>query len=464
MNGSGGARLRRDAGSPTSREASPDGFSAGGFAGKSPGDAGSDALVDAGAALVGHYDVWIDDPKVSGCEVAVGTLRLNLYVDLVKGQLSALYFEDYIWAAGPTNVSSAARYLSIEPFGRGLFPEVRPSLSLSLTTDGDLAGTGTASVPLACSDGSAAVAINVPVRVGPDVTPPRVRLDPTTPAPWFMPFTWYLISASEPLEPHPDWDVSATEDAGTLNGRVALVDATTGSIVPFDLVPWPWGGGAGVSLTDHDAMVGKSIGLVLTGSLTDRAGNAAIAEPTTFEIHDAGPIMTRIDFDNGAPRGLYGTAKYYAPGAPDAPCESGGCVAVDGIAEHCDPNDNRVAGAVAVRIDASGQVEEQIRYRVLSEGDLLFEGRLAGALCGYPLGIKLHPLSVPVDGVFSFASDWTTQRAGPCTGPSADDGLMVLPPCPQSPQTKQRVRIVVDWIDAVPWSPFDGGTKKPVPP
>jgi hypothetical protein len=200
-------------------------------------------------------------------------------------------------------------------------------------------------------------------------------------------------------------------------------------------------------------VVGKSVRLVVVGAYHDAAGNRAVADETVFDVKSAGPVATRVDFDTLVNPPLYGAAEYHGPSEANPLCESGGCVFIDSMNFTCDTKaELPVDGALAVRIDVlSGRY--RYRYRVLStnDGGVRLDTE-EGADGSAPTYAMLSKLPNVVEGAFLYASDWKTAVSGPPFGPSADQGLLFLPPCGSKPA---RSRVVIEWIEALG---ADGGS------
>ena len=454
VHASGGMHSIPDAGPPAATDASRD-------VATSHTDPGT--FVDAGTPVRGHYDVWFDDPKVPGCEIAIGTLRLNLYVEVERGAISVSYFKDYTWAEAQPTIEPGL--LRVVPMSRPDDWERRPSLALERSPSAPygFTGTGTAAIPLLCGT-EQAIFLDAPVRVVPDATPPTIRMSPATASPWVLPFTWFRLESSEPIAPSNASEPWAFADIAQIQGYVGLVDATSGGRIAFALRTWPESPSLGLTMTDRDAVVGRSVRLAVSNELRDGAGNVALADETAFEVHDAGPVSTKIDFEDGPQRGLLGTATYHAPGEPGSPCESGGCVTIDSTVGECQPYVGRVPGAVASRLAVPSGSEIKFRYRILAEQDVLqvFAFAEEDVSCILTGSSQLHLLRAPLDG-FAYGTDWTEELTSSPSCTRVDvDGLVILPPCAFIAPA-QRLRIVIEWVGTAPPS-SDAGTVQPPPP
>jgi hypothetical protein len=236
-------------------------------------------------------------------------------------------------------------------------------------------------------------------------------------------------------------------DVASVEGHLVWIDAS--SEAPFPIAYRNGIGGPGVLTLfgDSDASVGRTFKIGIDDPLRDFAGNAAVGEDDTFTVLDVGPVVTRLDLDDGPAPGIHGAATYYAPGAPGSPCEAGGCVALEGTSGGCDYEFVGVPGVLALRLDLPPEHRVSLRYRAFSDSpeplQTTFEDS-GGCLTGHYEETTQLPSP---DGPYTHATEWVTVDNFSCTSASADLGYVVGPACRYYVGPAIRTRVVVEWIE-----------------
>lgn len=165
----------------------------------------------------------------------------------------------------------------------------------------------------------------------------------------------------------------------------------------------------------------------------------------TFPILSAGPIVPRLDFDDGPHPGAHGNATFFAPGQTDAPCESGGCLSLEGTSRVCEHfNELGPDAALAFRLSTTEAVGWRIRYRLSASVPSVPLTLVEAPACAHELEATLERTSEP-NSPLIYASDWTTQSVGACRGPSPDVGMVFYARCSRE---SYDYRIVVEWVEA----------------
>jgi hypothetical protein len=445
---SGGAPVPPDAGTPA------DGGGAGGAGGDAGSPDGAAVASDGGlpwgehaGPLAGHYDVWLDEPG-DGCAFLSGASRLNLSIGGADAP-AIRYFADYEWWWREATAGLEPGVVRIDPMGWEPV-ETHPTLWLDLG-DGGLLGTGRALAPVTCPGGIAET-LQVPARVTPDRTPPVVIARPLSGWPYTFPFTEALVSMSEP----PDyWNGSlgtpGFSSVPEVEGRITWLDAASGAPLATRFLPNLAGPAVHLALLSQEGMAGRSIRLGMVDPPRDAAGNAAVADPLTLVMDDAGPLLRGWDFDDGPLPGARGAATYLPPGAPGAPCESGGCLLLEAGESACEDRDLG-GGILAVRLDVPPGHEARLRYRAWTDGPTGLELQIEDpSWCTLVENPRVAPLA-QADGLYTHASDWSTVVLSACRGPVDEVDSVIAPPC-ASGAARVRARLVVERIDVVPRDP-----------
>jgi hypothetical protein len=141
-------------------------------------------------------------------------------------------------------------------------------------------------------------------------------------------------------------------------------------------------------------------------------------------------LTTALDFNEELAVGMYGNASYHAVADLGAICEQGGCLVLDGPVTACY---GEPTGGLAVRL-ASPWESLQLRYRVWATTysvSPLAIGYSSG--CTGSLSVALSPLAQP-DGVYTYASEWTTASIAPCGAPEDENGFTVSLDCSEYQQ------------------------------
>lgn len=397
----------------------------------SPMDGGTDgaALAESARVLVGSYDVWITDPNLPHCRLPASGSRLNLIVAMKDGALTAYLFEDGFWSyAAGTKMKLEAGALTLTP---DILvddpPDRRPTLVFAWGASG-FEPQAQATVHLEC-DGGYVYDLDEPVRIEQDRTPPRLVANPYEDIGRVFPFTHIALRLTEPARLdsigafYPD-----PEDIDVRN-QVKLVNIDTNDTIPAGYEGYPWmGPETDVVFLDQESVVGVRFRAEPV-NLTDLAGNAALPDDRTYEVSNAGPIVTNVDFDVGPHPSTYGAATYFAQGSSGAPCESGGCLVMEGEIQDCDAQVPADSPALVTRFGfTETQGKATLRYRVWATNPVLLSLSVLAELCSEGVYVRMEPLATS-EGVYTYASAWADAAVGPCLRASGQNPLIVLPPC-----------------------------------
>jgi hypothetical protein len=411
-------------------------------------DAGADgaALAEAARALIGFYDVWITAPDVSGCKLA-GSSRLNLIVTDDGGRLAAHLFEDSHWSSG------ARTRMVLKPDEVVLVPDVtgddtptpRPELTFDWSASG-FGSQGTAISRLACVDGSTLDVVTASARVSPDTTPPRLVAKPFTEIGRVFPYTHIGLSLTEPARLDSINQSHPIPDDIDLLSQAFLSNVENGSSIPIAYSAEPYFGPRTTALfREPESVVGLTFRAKPIGA-SDLAGNVAIADDRSYTVLSAGPIVSRVDFDDGPHPSVYGSATYVAPGTASGPCESGGCLVMEGDLGACDAPVPAEAPALVTRFAFSkARTNATLRYRVWTTHPDQIRIQTVTVQCQAHNSVSVQPLPAP-EGGYGYASAWANANVGPCLYPTGRNPLIVTMPCIQTfgPVPPAKARLVIE--------------------
>jgi hypothetical protein len=218
-------------------------------------------------------------------------------------------------------------------------------------------------------------------------------------------------------------------------------------------VPHRWetdsGGHFGILFSDREN-IGGDVTLQVRPGLTDRAGNAAVMTTDTIAVKNVGGILeSEQTFDDGPPSGLLGAARYVASGAP---CETGGCIVLEGAAQKCSTQDDTPA-LWGVRVDYGNPLAPRallVRYRVLSTSRVA-PGVMVWADVGFESGEDSElPLEVS-DGLYTHATGWNDAFLPPWSARDLtdhDSGRVIGIGCTNQAIAPQ-VMLVIDRVELV---------------
>ena len=227
---------------------------------------------------------------------------------------------------------------------------------------------------------------------------------------------------------------------------MVLVNADTKLPIPLAYAAFPWiGPQTDAIFLDQESVVGVTFRAEPV-HLTDLAGNVALPDNQTYEVSSAGPVVTKVDFDDGPHPSVYGPATYYAPGSPGAPCESGGCLVMAGEIPSCDaPTSANMPALVTRMAFTQERPTATLRYRVWAKDSARLLLRVTSDVsCENEVYARVMPLATS-DGAYANATPWQDASLGPCLGPNGKNPLVVTPPCIyDASATSEPARLVIE--------------------
>ncbi len=405
--------------------------------------------------LLGSYDVTFDQPPViDGCTPLVTISRLNLHVFMdASNEVFTVPFRDFDWSYDIAEDGAWSYdddgWLTVDAIQDGSGNELTPALRFEVDRNG-FTGVGRSSLPYSCN--GEVVFKGLDITIGPDVTAPRIRLDPLFAGRDVFPFSFFTFSFSEPLSrvsgtAGHDFAFRSEEEVAA---SVALWDVSGEMALATTATPWLFGPAYGLVFDDFDAVRGHEIELEVTEPWVDFAGNVAVALEETFLVHETGPAVSSLDFDAGSHVGAHGSTTYYAPGTQGAPCESGGCLALTGTLTECSDSLPKPS-LLALRLTSADAAKFRVRFRIWSSSSAapaLLAYEAPG--CEIAFGGSLQPLAQP-DGAFDHASAWITHDFS-CLGPSPDKGIVLSFGCSESfipEDAPVEARLVIESVTPV---------------
>jgi hypothetical protein len=410
---------------------------------------GTGGTVNDPGALTGNYDITLDTSDVGDCRTYEGLHHLNASIqNNAKGKTSISVFMD--WTYPDENTFSIANDVLTVTRSQSWTGNVLPKLVFELGASG-FTGVGTADVLYRCPAGTRL--ITAKATIGADMTPPRLRIFSYAPGHLLSPFDLSLFDFSEPVLPEGAWhDVvhSFADPPQSLD----IHDVVTGAPIAHHWTNWPWGPPTVLSFDDRTAMNGRAIALDLLLPFTDRSGNRALPEQIAFPVIDAGTPVKYVDFDTTAETHAFGQATYLTADAPDNPCESGNCLALDDVTPTCLGEfnlDPLPPTFLTARFDAGPSSGFSVRYRILSSEPYCPDiGIEEAPACSYNDGnLRTDLVQLPVPyGIYDYATPWLTTSGNWCMDPTPDVGLyFYLQVTCSSPPAK--FRLLVERIELV---------------
>jgi hypothetical protein len=400
--------------------------------------------------LLGAYDVTFDQPPlIDGCTALVSIPRLNLHIYRdASNEVWAAPYLDFGWSYNAeTSWMYDDGWLTINATHDSSLNELTPALHFLVDENG-FTGIGQSMLPYSCN--GEVVLHWLDVTIGPDVTSPRIRLDPGYAGREAFPFNFFFFSFSEPLRrvsgtAGHDFAFRTEQD---IEESVALWDVESDAELGTTAKGWLFGPALGLMFDDVDAARGHQIQLEVTEPWVDFAGNIAVAVDETFPVRETGPALSELDFDDGPHPGVRGNHSYYAPGAAGSPCEAGGCLALTGTLSACDGPRPSV---LALRLADANASKFRVHYRIWSSSSatpalLVYEA----PGCEAPFSAALSPLAEPA-GTLDHATAWLTDDFS-CLGPSPDKGIVLSFGCIEGYDLADGpvdVRLVVESVTPV---------------
>jgi hypothetical protein len=151
-----------------------------------------------------------------------------------------------------------------------------------------------------------------------------------------------------------------------------------------------------------------------------------------------------IDFDDGPVPGISGNSTYYSGSEPDAPCDFGGCLVIDGPVPSCGYG-TAPASMLAVRFTEPWIHSLSIAFRVLASTQYVSPMSVFYASgCQGEYSASLSALAEP-EGPFTHASEWTTEGISMCGGPDIENGFVIALGCAPGADVPQ-MRLVIEFI------------------
>jgi len=423
-------------------------FTTGG-SGNVAGTSGTGGTFSNLGALTGEYDITLDTANIDNCRTYQGLHHLNASIRKdSKGSTSVRVFMDWEYIAlSPFSITNEEFVISRS---ESWMTDVLPTLRFRLGPDG-FTGTGTADVSYLCPSGTRL--ISAAAKIGPDITPPRLRVFTYAPGHDLASFELSLFDFSEPVLPEAAWSDQFSTFADPPNS-VSIHDAITGLPVAHHWTDWPWASGSALAF-DDSGIDGRSVALDMLLPFTDRSGNRAVSDQPYSKVIDGGTRVNHIDFDENAKTYAYGQATYLNSDLPNSPCESGNCLALDYVSPACLGSfnlDPTPATFLTGRFEAAASHMVDVRYRIFSTQpySLDFQIQEAGG-CSYSEGevrTDLAPLTVPY-GIYGYATEWTNKAGGWCLNPTSDVGLYsyLQETCAYPPA---KFRLLIERIEIVP--------------
>jgi hypothetical protein len=218
-----------------------------------------------------------------------------------------------------------------------------------------LAGGGTAQLRRTCP-GLADQVYDVPVTVGPDETPPTIHHVPADEffAPYAVSWGQFYIDATEPI-------IGFLDHSGDVPAILGLENVTPPNerpaLAPATLLGW------GFLIEDVDRVSGTKQRFFFQEPLFDRAGNTAESQSEPIQFATDTLVDGVFDFDDDVPEQSAGGGVYFAPGAANSPCESGGCLVL-GPVEPC--HQHGAPAFFSMRFATDRHVRVRVRAKVES--------------------------------------------------------------------------------------------------
>jgi hypothetical protein len=310
----------------------------------------------------------------------------------------------------------------------------RLTLALAGTS---FAGGGTARLRRTCP-GSSDQSYDVAVTVGADETPPTIHHTPGGEffAPYAVSWGQFYIDATEPI-------IGFLDRSGDVPALLGLENVANPddrpALTPTTLLGW------GFVIADVDAVSGTAQRFFFREPLLDRAGNAAQGQPEPIQFAADTLVDGVFDFDEDVPAQSAGVS-YFAPGAANSPCESGGCLVL-GPVEPC--HQHNAPAFFSMRFATDRHVRVSVRAKVESsveapKGLLAYIDEVQYTRSGVSSGVfSAQPLSDGFGFSTGFVDDSTiTQSVGPRGGAIAFD-------C-QDGHDHARMRAIIERIEVTP--------------
>lgn len=403
-------------------------------------------------ALFGDYDVHFSTlPSLDGCRSRLSSSRMNLQIDTLDG-FQARAFQSFGFdfvKPGPPKLDDRSFELPSGSFG-SVDAFWVPSLHLNVRGDG-FAGDGWAYAEYECTDGPSTVTVDV--KVVPDETSPVLRVVSTLPTGTdLFPFSSVALDLSEPVVMPSgayDDDIVDLDDAAS---TLAFVDSSSGEELPLTWYTGLSGPAVNGRFPSMVGLAGRTLYARTLAPLPDRAGHPTMLDGVTYLVQEPAELGDLLSFDELPPAGVFGAATWFAPDDPTSPCESGGCLALDGAGYGCTPDFTRSPAYVALSLGEQPPAGVRIRYRILyvDETDAtvhLFQHYPSDCV-GYKPDSGRHVLPEPVNG-FAYGTDWITTEVGFCAGPIAERGMLFALGCESAASTPPNARLVIEWIEPV---------------
>lgn len=392
--------------------------------------------------LVGDYDISFLGPleEIEGCTPLITETHWNLHLSLDDLDFQNNYrvevFKDFDVYSRSNSIIAESNETYVRLASKS--PDT-PTVVLYGTLEGFTYAA--VYVPYECpgaDDGSVMLHFS---KVVPDETPPKIRLWTHIPGDHAFSFSSLFFAFSEPLRsPSDGFVISRFEDSTSAYQSMSLSNAS-------GAIPHAWssdsGGNFGMYFLDRES-IGGDVTLHVGPELTDRAGNSAVMRTDTFTVKNVGGVLeSEITFDDGPPSGLLGAATYVASGAP---CETGGCIVLEGSAPRC--SDFTDTPAVwGLRVDyGTGTRTLVLRYRLLSSSSLV-PSPLVREEYGTS-GNEDYPLPFEVsEGPYTHTSGWTDRHVPPSSPLNHHDaGIAIGIGCTEQ-AVQPQVKLVIDRVE-----------------
>jgi hypothetical protein len=280
---------------------------------------------------------------------------------------------------------------------------------------------------------------DVSVTIGPDETAPTIHH--VAGGEFFAPYavSWgqFYINATEPL-------IGFLDQAGDVPALLGLENVAAPherpALAPTALLGW------GFLIDDVDLVSGTAQRFFVQQPLLDRAGNAAQGQAAPIAFATDTLVDGVFDFDDDMPEPSVGGGSYFAPGAANSPCESGGCLVL-GPVEPC--HQHGAPAFFSMRFATDRHVRVRVRAKVEStveapKGLLAYIDEVQYTRSGVSSGV-FSPQAASEGLGFSTGfrdASTITQSVGPRGGAIAFD-------C-QDGQDHARMRAIIERIEVTP--------------